>query len=109
MRTFEARFEANVERTPGCWIWMGSRRSPDPALAYGMFWLDGKIRPAAQVAWEIANGRPFPESMDACHTCDNPPCVNPAHVFPGTAQDNARDAYAKGRLYPVPPPSRPTH
>lgn len=45
----------------------------------------------------MAHGEPFPEGMDGCHSCDNPPCVNPAHIFPGTARDNARDMTAKGR------------
>lgn len=78
-----------------CWLWVGARGRRD----YGLFWMNGRNRRAQQVAWELTNGKPFPEGMDGCHSCDNPPCVNPAHIWPGTASDNARDAFKKGRLY----------
>jgi len=48
------------------------------------------------VAWELLNG-PVPGGMHVCHSCDNPPCCNPAHLFLGTAVDNAADREAKGR------------
>jgi hypothetical protein len=42
-------------------------------------------------------GRPLGTGMMACHHCDNPPCINPDHLFEGTRSDNMRDAWAKGR------------
>ena len=49
---------------------------------------------------QSVNG-PIPDGLFACHTCDNPPCVNTAHLFLGTTRDNALDAKRKGRLNPA--------
>jgi hypothetical protein len=93
----EERFWAKVDRrgSDECWPWLAS---PD-ANGYGRFHIKSRqSRPATQVAWEFANGRDFPSGMFACHRCDNPVCVNPAHIWPGTHGDNIRDAVAKGRM-----------
>lgn len=93
------RFWQKVERhgPDECWPWLGSRRD-QPGYDYGMVWVDGAIRSAPKVAWELANGQPFPLGMMACHHCDNPPCVNPSHVFPGSMHDNIADAVVKRRI-----------
>ena len=97
------RFWPMVEKGDGCWLWLGTKRGERP---YGMFWMDGHHRPAHAVAWELAHGEPFPAGMDACHHCDNPPCVRPDHIFPGTPSDNAKDAVRKGRVVPPLEPHR---
>ncbi len=51
---------------------------------------------AHRVSYWISNG-PFDKRLFVCHRCDHPPCVNPAHLFLGTARDNQRDKFAKGR------------
>jgi len=79
-----------------CWLWTGHIIGPHSP--YGQFWHEGRNRPAAKVAWELANDESFPEGKHACHHCDNPRCVNPAHIFPGTNQENMLDASRKGRL-----------
>jgi hypothetical protein len=54
----------------------------------------------------LRHSKPFPPDRYACHHCDNPLCVRPDHIFPGTATENMQDAWAKGRMKA---PPRPTH
>lgn len=77
----------------GCWEWQGSR-SP---LGYGRYYPAMGVKVLAhRHAYELANG-PIPDGMQVCHTCDNPPCCNPGHLFLGTHQDNMADRQSKGR------------
>lgn len=85
--------KAEVRGPDECWPWLAAAGP----RGYGRFWMDGRLRPAHVVAWELRHRQPFPTGMDGCHTCDTPECVNPAHIFPGTAKDNALDSVAKGR------------
>lgn len=77
-----------------CWPWTGAVNNK----GYGSICINGIDRPATQVVWELSNGRPFPDGQDAMHSCDNPPCCNPAHISPGTRSGNMQDASFKGRL-----------
>lgn len=97
----EERFWAKVQKASAdeCWIWNGAHHM----LGYGQIWTNGRHRPAHQVAWELEHGKPFPDGMFACHKCDNPPCVNPNHIWPGTNSENIKDAIEKGRFNPRPP------
>lgn len=79
----------------GCWIWQASKDSH----GYGQFSLNGKGKAAEKahrVSWAI-HRKLSPEGYDICHTCDTPACVNPAHLFRGTAKDNLSDCSRKGR------------
>jgi hypothetical protein len=59
---------------------------------------DGRLTGTHRVAWEDANGQEVPAGLFVRHTCDNPPCCNPAHLLIGTPADNVRDAVERGRV-----------
>jgi hypothetical protein len=89
----EDRFWQFVNKTDTCWLWTGSRSRGYGLIGAGA---SGKTKSAHRVSYELANG-PIPAGMWVLHKCDNPPCVNPAHLFLGDRADNMRDAFRKGR------------
>lgn len=92
------RFSEQVDKSRGpahCWPWTGARNQARDG--YGVLNWGGQVVYAHRIAWEAANGRKVPDGLFVCHTCDNPPCVNPDHLWVGTTTDNMRDMAAKGR------------
>jgi hypothetical protein len=87
-----ADFWAKVDKSDECWIWTGGR-SPK---GYGIFWWHGKAVRAHRFVWELAN-RPIPKGFIVCHSCDNPPCCRPEHLFLSTITDNQADKVSKDR------------
>jgi HNH endonuclease len=75
-----------------CWEWTASKFRD----GYGQIKVNRKNKKAHRIAYELFKG-PIPENMLVCHTCDNPGCVRPEHLFLGTALDNSHDMINKGR------------
>lgn len=78
-----------------CWPWLGARRR----RGYGTFCINLRNYVATRFIYELVHGVD-PGELLVCHSCDNPPCVNPAHLFLGTDQDNVLDMHRKGRARP---------
>lgn len=89
------RFLAKVQKTSSCWLWTGAKtRDGRGVIGQGKH----KTILAPRVSWFVATGQWPPDSLFVCHTCDNPTCVNPDHLFLGTHTDNMQDASRKGRI-----------
>ena len=89
----EQRFWSKVDKTDDCWIWTAGRTPQN----YGLFYYGPHFYELAhRAAYRLMYGA-IPAGHYICHRCDNPPCVNPAHLFLGTAHDNNMDMALKGR------------
>ena len=86
---FEEKF---TKHESGCWLWNAACRT----TGYGVFSYNGKPVTASRVSYILYKGTD-PGDLFVCHTCDNPKCVNPDHLFLGTNQDNVEDRKRKGR------------
>lgn len=96
--SLKERFLKRVKKTSSCWLWLGATNGK----GYGMISIydeetkqsRGKLAP--RVSWKIFKGE-IPEGLFVCHSCDNPACVNPDHLFLGDQMANLKDMIAKGR------------
>lgn len=96
----DARFWACVSPEPntGCWLWLGATNRK----GYPQLQIRGKPYRGHRFALELHSGERRGPEWFVCHRCDNPLCVNPAHLFWGTPADNVHDMNRKGRTVSCP-------
>lgn len=103
------RFWAKVDKRGDdeCWPWTAGCTT----AGYGSIGSGGAGTPnlyAHRISYEFAHGT-IPEGLHVLHSCDNPPCCNPAHLFLGTQVENMADMCAKGRNVPPRAPPNNKH
>jgi hypothetical protein len=82
-----------AEDENGCWLWQGELDKD----GYGLFLHKDKRFWMHRVSFQLMKG-PIPPRHHVCHSCDVRDCVNPDHLWTGTATENMRDCIAKGRM-----------
>lgn len=88
----EQSFSRYVIKSDHCWRWTG----PKDKDGYAVFFHSKRQYRAAPFSLKL-DGRPVPQGMYACHHCDNPECVRPDHLYPGTPKQNVADMMNRGR------------
>lgn len=92
--SLKCRFELNVDRKDtGCWHW---KKKDVGRMGYGVISIGGKNIPAHRFSYEFYKGK-LSNDLFVLHTCDNPICVNPDHLYVGNHQDNMNDMNSRGR------------
>lgn len=86
------RLLSKVEKTDSCWLWTACKNKK----GYGQIVLRKKHWLAHRLSYTVFKGG-IPDGMFVCHSCDNPSCLNPDHLWVGSSLDNQRDSHSKGR------------
>jgi len=90
----QTRFWKRVKKSDpeSCWEWQGGRFN----TGYGVFNMNPKVMTASRASWILTHGE-IARDQHVLHKCDNPPCVNPNHLFIGIHNENTADKVAKNR------------
>jgi len=86
------RFLQHVDDSGECWIWTGALNR-----GYGWMGIEGTQMQTHRISYLLHYGD-LPSGTVICHHCDNPPCVNPAHLYAGSRASNVADMVTRGRL-----------
>jgi len=87
------RFWSKVKKTETCWIWTSAKNK----AGYGCYQIYPKTHLSHRLSYQEKHGA-IPQKIGVLHQCDNPPCVNPDHLFLGDQLANMKDAAQKGRV-----------
>ncbi len=87
------RFYSKIKKTRKCWLWTAAKNN----MGYGVIGNKTGVYLAHRYSYFISKGN-IPKHKSVCHTCDNPPCVNPEHLFVGSHKINAADMVRKNRV-----------
>lgn len=95
MKDLIAKFWSKTTRSDGCWEWTGTKMKD----SRGVMSVNGKNQTAPRISWYVHFGYWPEKGVFVCHSCDNPSCVNPKHLWLGDVKSNAQDAASKKRLF----------
>lgn len=101
--TAESVFARTTKDTEtGCWLWTGAQCGSGATNrhGYGQTWFNGRLCKTHRLAYELTHGA-ISRGLHVLHRCDNPPCINPEHLYLGTHQQNMRDRDARHRRTPA--------
>jgi hypothetical protein len=96
MAVMQQRMTRQIDVLPsGCWVWTGAHNSKGYGRVTNVFPGQPRVVYAHRAMFFIVNGYLTPMIR---HTCDNPPCCNPAHLLPGDRAENTQDALERNRF-----------
>lgn len=91
------KIEYEIDSETGCWVCISHHRTGSGPVKYPVITRNGKRQRMSRFVLERKLGRPIGKGLCACHTCDNPACINPDHIYEGSHMDNTNDRLVRDR------------